>query len=79
MTKARVAGGVEAGGDDRSADKDGFAMGITPVSEMVAIARARIEELDTATVMGFAAAHLRDGFTDWDAQGGKVEVPAPQD
>jgi rhodanese-related sulfurtransferase len=155
LTKARVAGGVEAGGDDRSADKDGFAMGITPVSEMVAIARARIEELDTATViallddpdvvivdirdvrerkngyipgsihaprgmiefwvdpaspyhkpvfaqgkrfilhcasgwrsaltvaalndMGFAAAHLRDGFTDWDAQGGKVEVPAPQD
>jgi rhodanese-related sulfurtransferase len=29
--------------------------------------------------MGFAAAHLRDGFTDWDAQGGKVEVPTPQD
>ena len=29
--------------------------------------------------MGFAAAHLRDGFSDWVAQGGPVEVPAPRD
>ena len=29
--------------------------------------------------MGFTAAHLRDGFTDWVAQGGRVEMPAPRD
>ena len=29
--------------------------------------------------MGFDAAHLRDGFTDWVAQGGPVERPAPKD
>lgn len=29
--------------------------------------------------MGFAAAHLRDGYTDWVAQGGPVEMPAPRD
>ncbi|MFZ3582936.1 rhodanese-like domain-containing protein [Loktanella sp. DJP18] len=29
--------------------------------------------------MGFDAAHLRDGFGDWVAQGGPVEMPAPRD
>ena len=29
--------------------------------------------------MGFAAAHLRDGFSDWVAKGGPVEMPAPRD
>ncbi|MBF9031664.1 rhodanese-like domain-containing protein [Rhodobacterales bacterium HKCCE3408] len=29
--------------------------------------------------MGFEAAHLKDGFTDWTAQGGPVEHPAPKD
>ena len=29
--------------------------------------------------MGFDAAHLRDGFSDWVAQGGPVEMPAPRD
>lgn len=29
--------------------------------------------------MGFDAAHLRDGFTDWVAQGGPVEMAAPRD
>ena len=29
--------------------------------------------------MGFPAAHLRDGFSDWVAQGGPVETPAPRD
>ena len=29
--------------------------------------------------MGFPAAHLRDGFSDWVAQGGPVEMPAPRD
>lgn len=29
--------------------------------------------------MGFDAAHLRDGFTDWVAQGGPVEQVAPKD
>lgn len=28
--------------------------------------------------MGFAAAHLKDGFTDWVAQGGPVAWPAPK-
>ncbi|HBQ17120.1 rhodanese-like domain-containing protein [Alterinioella nitratireducens] len=33
--------------------------------------------LATATLndMGFACAHLRDGFQDWEAQGGPVERP----
>lgn len=29
--------------------------------------------------MGFEAAHLREGFSTWQAQGGPVEVPAPKD
>ena len=29
--------------------------------------------------MGFTASHLRDGFTDWVAQGGAVVVPPPRD
>ena len=29
--------------------------------------------------MGFPASHLRDGFTDWVAQGGAVAVPPPRD
>ena len=29
--------------------------------------------------MGFAAAHLRDGFSDWVARGGPVEMPATRD
>jgi rhodanese-related sulfurtransferase len=29
--------------------------------------------------MGFEASHLRDGFTDWVAQGGAVEVPPVRD
>lgn len=29
--------------------------------------------------MGFDAAHLKDGFSDWLAQGGPVEAPAPRD
>lgn len=29
--------------------------------------------------MGFEAAHLRDGFTDWVAKGGAIEVPPPRD
>ncbi|MBL4628013.1 MAG: rhodanese-like domain-containing protein [Roseicyclus sp.] len=28
--------------------------------------------------MGFAAAHLREGFSSWDAQGGPVEMPEPK-
>ncbi|GGW34953.1 rhodanese [Gemmobacter lanyuensis] len=28
--------------------------------------------------MGFVAAHLKDGFTDWVAQGGPVAWPAPK-
>jgi rhodanese-related sulfurtransferase len=28
--------------------------------------------------MGFEAAHLKEGFTTWEAQGGPVEVPAPK-
>jgi rhodanese-related sulfurtransferase len=28
--------------------------------------------------MGFEAAHLRDGFSDWQAQGGAVELPEPR-
>lgn len=28
--------------------------------------------------MGFAAAHLRDGFNDWQNAGGPVEVPVPK-
>lgn len=29
--------------------------------------------------MGFDAAHLRDGFSDWVTQGGPVEMPTPRD
>lgn len=29
--------------------------------------------------MGFEAAHLRDGFTDWQNAGGPVEMPKPRD
>ena len=29
--------------------------------------------------MGFEAAHLRDGFSDWAKQGGPVELPEPRD
>ncbi|MBY4892177.1 rhodanese-like domain-containing protein [Rhodobacteraceae bacterium N5(2021)] len=29
--------------------------------------------------MGFAAAHLREGFSTWEAQGGPVEFPQPRD
>lgn len=29
--------------------------------------------------MGFAAAHLKDGFGDWVRQDGPVDVPAPRD
>ncbi|SHF52325.1 Rhodanese-related sulfurtransferase [Loktanella atrilutea] len=29
--------------------------------------------------MGFTASHLRDGFSDWVAQGGAVTVPPPRD
>ncbi len=29
--------------------------------------------------MGFKASHLRDGFTDWVAQGGAVEMPPSRD
>tara|TARA_R100001369_G_scaffold10727_1_gene24008 strand:+ start:9324 stop:9782 length:459 start_codon:yes stop_codon:yes gene_type:complete len=151
----RDAGGVEGRRRRARSGKRICAMAITPVSEMVAAARARIEELDAAAVMallddpdvvivdirdvrerkngyipgsihaprgmiefwvdpaspyhkpvfaqdkrfilhcasgwrsaltvaalndmGFAAAHLRDGFSDWTAQGGPVEVPAPRD
>lgn len=28
--------------------------------------------------MGFAAAHLREGFSTWDAQGGPVALPEPR-
>ncbi len=28
--------------------------------------------------MGFDAAHLREGFSTWETQGGPVEVPAPK-
>lgn len=37
--------------------------------------------LSTATLqdMGFDAAHLREGFSTWEAQGGPVEFPAPQE
>lgn len=33
----------------------------------------------TLTDMGFAAAHLKEGFTDWVAQGGPVEHVVPKD
>lgn len=29
--------------------------------------------------MGFEAAHLKDGFSDWQKQGGPVEQPTPKD
>ncbi|GAB5446060.1 rhodanese-like domain-containing protein [Gymnodinialimonas sp.] len=29
--------------------------------------------------MGFPAAHLREGFSTWEAQGGPVEMPEPKD
>lgn len=29
--------------------------------------------------MGFAAAHLREGFSTWEAKGGPVEMPEPKD
>ena len=29
--------------------------------------------------MGFSAAHLREGFSTWDAQGGPVAYPEPKD
>ncbi|SHH45048.1 Rhodanese-related sulfurtransferase [Cognatiyoonia sediminum] len=32
----------------------------------------------TLQEMGFDAAHLREGFSTWEAQGGPVEVPAPK-
>ncbi len=32
----------------------------------------------TLQEMGFDAAHLRDGFTDWAKQGGPVEYPEPR-
>ena len=37
--------------------------------------------LSTATLqdMGFDAAHLREGFSTWEAQGGPVEFPAPHE
>lgn len=28
--------------------------------------------------MGFAAAHLREGFSTWEAQGGPVDIPEPK-
>ena len=50
----------------------------TTAARMVAEARARIEEIDTADLIARAddaCAHLRDGFQDWEAQGGPVERP----
>jgi rhodanese-related sulfurtransferase len=37
--------------------------------------------LSVATLqdMGFEAAHLREGFSTWESQGGPVEFPAPKD
>ncbi len=32
----------------------------------------------TLADMGFPAAHLREGFSTWEAQGGPVEIPAPR-
>ena len=29
--------------------------------------------------MGFAASHLREGFTGWEKAGGKIEFPKPKD
>ena len=36
--------------------------------------------LTTATLqdMGFEAAHLKDGFSTWEKQGGPVEFPEPK-
>ncbi|MEM9780222.1 MAG: rhodanese-like domain-containing protein, partial [Pseudomonadota bacterium] len=38
-----------------------------------ALTVARLQE------MGFAAAHLREGFATWAEQGGPVEFPEPKD